>query len=79
MGFLGEFLKDTLIFQVIYCHINILKPNNFWTSDLHGFKLLTSVGGCFVFAFLEAEVKGDAVEWTGFECCQLLFMQGFHS
>lgn len=32
-----------------------------------------------MFAFLEAEVKGGAVEWTGFECCQLLFIQGFHS
>lgn len=33
MGILGEFLKDTLIFQVTYCRINILKPNNFWTDS----------------------------------------------
>lgn len=32
-----------------------------------------------MFAFLEAEVKGDAVAWTGFECCQQLFIQGFLS
>lgn len=32
-----------------------------------------------MFAFLEAEVKGDAVEWTGFEYCPLLFIWGFHS
>lgn len=30
MGFLGEFVKDALIFQVTYYHINILKPNNLW-------------------------------------------------
>lgn len=34
MGFLGEFLKDALIFEVTYCHIDILKPNNLWIFDL---------------------------------------------